>query len=154
MKPFPALPLNADWKPTSKELVEILQLWGIGCWVWNALTQKEQYDATWKSQLGYSQEECGSGTALTWEELLHPNDRYPALTRFNKFKMGHTKTYDSKFRLRHKNGSYIYIHSRAMHVEWETPYSVSGIVRPVPIKIIGGHMSIPSYHEPELSIKS
>ena len=89
-----------------------------GLWDWDIANEKMYYSPRWKSMLGYQEYELKDEFA-TWETLVHPDDLAPAISRIQSFMESKTKHYEAEFRMRHKDGSYINILSRAFVVESE-----------------------------------
>lgn len=82
-----------------------------GLWDREIRTGQTYFSPEWKRQLGYGQDEL-PGLWRTWEDLLHPDDRERALSLTEDFLADRVPHYDLEYRLRHKNGSYRWIHSR------------------------------------------
>lgn len=83
-----------------------------GLWDWNLKTNEFYLSPRWKSMLGYSDEELPSSYD-SWKRLLHPDDVKPALTLMDDFLGNRVPKYEAEFRLRHKEGHYVNILSRA-----------------------------------------
>jgi PAS domain S-box-containing protein len=86
----------------------------MGLWDWNLETGGLIYNETWANMLGYELEEAYK---LTWENLLHPDDRERALTELYDMTEGRTDEYDSEFRLKTKEGKWKWILDRGKVVE-------------------------------------
>ena len=83
----------------------------IGLFDWDAVTNNVYYSPTTKTQLGYSEDESWT-TFDEWESRLHPDDRSKALARVNSYLEQETEDYESTYRLRCKNGEYLWVLSR------------------------------------------
>ena len=81
-----------------------------GLWDWNIKTGEVYFSPGYAEMLGYQSNEFGS-THLIWEKLLHPNDKNLALNIVKRAIIECSKQYEHVFRLRHKSGQYIYVHS-------------------------------------------
>ena len=89
-----------------------------GLWDWNLTTQVLYFSPRWKSMLGYADElaDCYE----SWQQLLHPEDREAAMATLRAFLEGPASKYEAEFRMRHKDGHYVDILSRAfLHGEGE-----------------------------------
>lgn len=84
----------------------------LGIWDWNVPTNKVYYSPQWKKQVGYEDFEL-KNEYKTWEDLLHPDDYERMHREVKNFLAKPSGAFTSEFRLRHKNGSYIWIHNRA-----------------------------------------
>jgi PAS domain S-box-containing protein len=84
----------------------------VGVWDLDLSTRRVYLSPEWMRQLGY-----GGGELPTrfdeWHRLLHPADREHVMAAFAACQAGGAARYDVEFRLRHKDGSYRWIHSRA-----------------------------------------
>lgn len=84
-----------------------------GLWDWNLETGEVYYSPRWKDMLGYAESEL-DGELEIWARLVHPLDKNEALTRVADYLAGKIPRYEIEFRMRHKDGRWIDILSRAM----------------------------------------
>jgi len=84
----------------------------LGIWDYVVGTEKTFYSRKWKSILGYYPDEIPDNYSI-WEELLHPDDKDRMVLFINNFLKSDLRVYEAEFRLKHKNGNYIWIKSRA-----------------------------------------
>jgi PAS domain S-box-containing protein len=110
----------------------LVQSSNIGLWDWNLITNEVFYSAEWKSQLGFADGEV-PGRYEEWKNRLHPEDRELALTAVEDYVEGRRADYDVEFRLRHRDGSWRSILSRAKLTRDETG---------TPVRIMGCHIDI------------
>ncbi|MCB1878279.1 MAG: EAL domain-containing protein [Chromatiales bacterium] len=82
-----------------------------GLWDWNLRDKEVYYSPRWKSMLGFLEEELAD-TPEEWRERVHPEDRQLAETAVGDHLLGRTETYESTYRMRHKDGHYIWVLSR------------------------------------------
>jgi PAS domain S-box-containing protein len=66
----------------------------------------------WTKILGFQESEVGP-TINSWKSLLHPEDAATALSRFTAHLQRETDYYEAEYRLRHKDGSWVWILDRA-----------------------------------------
>ena len=83
-----------------------------GYWDWNLTTRTLYVSPEWKRQIGFDDSELVDGWEQK-EERLHPDDQAMVKTATENFIAGRLPVYELQFRLRHKDGSYRWIHSRA-----------------------------------------
>ena len=69
------------------------------------------YSAAWKALLGYRNDELETSPML-WLDLMHPDDREAALAANLRHLEGCTDAFDHEFRMRHKDGHWVWIHDR------------------------------------------
>ncbi|WP_258405047.1 putative bifunctional diguanylate cyclase/phosphodiesterase [Shewanella psychrotolerans] len=89
-----------------------------GIWDWNILDDSVFLSDRWKDMLGYKSYEL-SGSRLTWQSRLHPDDKNSTLETLSGYLSGKTEEFESVHRLRHKQGHYIWVLDRGMTVEWD-----------------------------------
>lgn len=111
---------------------------GIGIWDWSAQSNKMDFSPTWKAMLGYTNDEIGSEVA-EWKSRIHPDD----VERLAQLESNEWNSISSEFnveyRLRHKNGSYIWVLSRRMAVAWGEDGK--------PTRFVGTHTDITAIKE-------
>ena len=84
----------------------------LGIWDYEVGTGKTYYSRKWKSILGYYPDEIPDNYSI-WEKLLHPDDKDRMILFISNFLNSNLRVYEAEFRLKHKNGNYIWIKSRA-----------------------------------------
>jgi PAS domain S-box-containing protein len=113
-----------------------------GIWDWNLLTEGAYLAPRWKEILGYQEDELPN-TAATFFDHLHPDDRAfvrEAITRHLEAGV----PYKVEARLRHKDGSYRWVLSRA------------GAVRDAqgqPVRIVGSITDITENKQAEAALR-
>lgn len=95
----------------------IVQILTAGVWEYNSQTNLIWCSEEYFSMLGYSSEDLYENGRLDifsgWANLLHPEDRDAAAKKFfDHVTAKKAEFYDSRFRLRRKDGSYVAIWSR------------------------------------------
>ncbi|SON54505.1 putative diguanylate cyclase YegE [Hartmannibacter diazotrophicus] len=110
-----------------------LEAAGQGVWDANLATGKTYYSPTWCSMLGYSSQEIGDDIDR-WLTLIHPDDREAALTADQNHIAGETPYFESQFRMRHKDGRWIWILDRGRVIEQDRDGN--------PMRMIGIHTDI------------
>lgn len=104
----------------------------IGLWDWNVDTTDVYLSPQWKRQLGYADDEIPNRRD-EWRKRVHPDDLERVEAAVQACVDNHAPFFESEFRMRHKDGSYRWIYSRADAIR-EHP---SGATR-----IIGCHVDI------------
>ncbi len=124
-----------DLKRTNTELRErearlklIIEEVKAGYWDWDLLSQKLLLSPEWKRQIGFEDQELLNQWE-EWESRLHPDDRAVVLANFKDYIAGRLPAYELEFRLRHKDGSYRWIHTRGSLLldDANRPYRLLGI---------------------------
>jgi PAS domain S-box-containing protein len=84
----------------------------LGLWDWNIQSNEIYYDTRYAEILGYRVEELSPSSFDTWQTRCHPEDleRIKDLVRQNL--AAEIEYYDCEYRMRHKNGDWIWIQDR------------------------------------------
>jgi len=83
-----------------------------GLFDWNYVSNEVYFSERWFSMLGYGLNEF-AGTADTWAELCHPDDMPKTLETVGACVKNQEDGYSAEFRMRHKDGHWVPILSRA-----------------------------------------
>ena len=86
-----------------------------GIWDWDISTNSVYFSPRWKEMLGYERDELVNKFE-TWSGLLHPDDFEKTLAAVNQFLESNETFYESIHRLKHKNGSWVWILDRGIAV--------------------------------------
>jgi PAS domain S-box-containing protein len=83
-----------------------------GLWDWNLINNDVYYSPRWKSMLGYRENELSNDFSV-WETLTYPEDVKRSWILLNDLIEGKIERFDIEFKMKHKNGRWVDIHSRA-----------------------------------------
>ena len=84
----------------------------VGLWDWNVTDHRVYFSPEWKDQLGYGEDEL-SDRFEEWESRVHPDDKTRMRSHIEEYFRESASAYEDEFRLRHKDGSYRWIYTRA-----------------------------------------
>lgn len=104
----------------------------VGLWDWDLRTNEVNYSPEWKRQLGFAEDEIADRFE-EWESRCHPDDLPAALARVRAYLSNPGSRFESEFRMRHKDGTYRWIHSRA-----QLFLDPAG----KPARMLGGHVDV------------
>ncbi len=94
---------------TVKERLElVLSCANVGMWDWNPQTNEVVFDDRWAEMLGLVPSEL-TQTLDDWSLRVHPNDLQSCFDDIADHIEGRSPTYANTHRMRHKNGSWVYI---------------------------------------------
>jgi diguanylate cyclase (GGDEF)-like protein/PAS domain S-box-containing protein len=86
-----------------------------GLWDWDLKNNLIYYSLRWKSLLGYAEDEIGN-TPEDWYERVYPDDLERLKFDLSAHITGLTPHFESEHRMRHKDGSYRWMHARGCAV--------------------------------------
>ncbi len=101
----------------SAELAErfalVLEATNEGWWDYDLVTDEVIYSPRWKELIGYQDHELPNRNE-EWEERLHPDDFARVQAVMHDYMAGRAPVYEVEYRLRHRDGSYRWIHARGV----------------------------------------
>lgn len=95
-------------KKSEERLNMALQATKLGLWDWNLVNDEVYYSPIWFSMLGYGPDELPQ-VLNTWTSLQHPDDSKSSMRKVMEVIKNRETSFEIEFRLKHKNGSYIWI---------------------------------------------
>lgn len=104
-----------------------------GFWDWNLLNNEVYFSPKYKAILGYSENELGHSNFKSWETYLHPDDKERTFLDIKMSHEGKTKRYQNIHRLKHKDGHWVWVESRAQTI-FDTDAKA--------VRMIGSHTDI------------
>lgn len=118
---------------------------GHGLWDWNAATDKVFYSPSWKSMLGYADDEIGDGLE-EWSNRVHPDDLPRCMADLERHFRGETKRYSNEHRIHCKDGSYKWVLDQGSVVGRDAAGR--------PLRVIGTHTDIGARKAAEEELRS
>ena len=115
-----------------ERLALVMQGTNDGIWDWNVQAGQMYYSPRWKDMLGYADHEI-AGRFDEWRRLVHPDDLEEAVAALEAHLTGDRPLFELEHRLRHKDGSYRWILTRAITLRDENGK---------PQRIVGSHSDI------------
>ncbi len=110
-----------------------------GIWDWDLATDEIYYSPRWKSMLGYAENEL-KNQLDTWSGLVHPADRDRVLALVRDYIEGRIGKFETEFRIRHKDGHYLTVLSRAFLARKEGEQAMH---------LVGTHVDLTSLRQAE-----
>ncbi|MEO7916136.1 MAG: PAS domain S-box protein, partial [Dokdonella sp.] len=93
-------------------LGHIIQATRAGIWEWDLKSGLAKVDERWADQIGYRLDELPELNSELWQRNTHGDDWAVAHTNMQAHIRGEIPFYDAEFRMRHKDGHWIWIRSR------------------------------------------
>jgi PAS domain S-box-containing protein len=103
-----------------------------GLWDWDLRADSMYLSPRWKNMLGYQDDELENSFA-TWRAVLHRDDLDAVLTLIREVVDGRKETFETQYRVRHKDGQYLFCRSRAV---------LARDAEGKPTRMIGVHMDV------------
>ena len=116
-----------------EQLVLAMRATNDGLWDWNLETDEVYYSPSWKSMLGYEENELDSNLD-TWATLVHPEDKDRVLEKAHDYIANRTDSFHVEMRMNHKDGYPVFVLSRAYLVVREPDGK--------PVRLVGTHVDI------------
>ncbi|MGM0594676.1 MAG: sensor domain-containing diguanylate cyclase [Pseudomonadota bacterium] len=101
-----------------------------GVWDWEVATGHLYFSPQLKQMLGYGPDEM-KPVLSTWKDNVHPDDAPLVLNVLNEHLNGRRSRYEAVYRLRNRNGHYLWVHDRGkvcQRSEGGEPTRVIGMV--------------------------
>jgi len=89
-----------------------------GTWEWNICTGEIRLNERWAQMIGYELAELQPVSFRTWEKLLHPEDLEESSKVLQEHLDGKSEVYKYETRLRHKDGSWVWVLTRGKVITW------------------------------------
>ncbi|MEG6505661.1 PAS domain S-box protein [Nitratidesulfovibrio sp. 1201_IL3209] len=118
---------------------------GDGVWDWNIRTGELFLSPRWKELLGYGEHEIGA-SLREWEGRVHPDDRQRVRADMDLHLSGATATYRSEYRMRRKDGSYIWVLARGKVMSLAEDGA--------PLRFVGTHSDVTARRQAEEALRT
>ena len=113
-----------------QNLANILEGTGAGTWSLNLQTGVANLNERWAEMLGYSLAELRPCSFEGWSKMCHASDLPKAEEALHRYVGGEGDSFDAVTRMRHKDGHWVWVQSRAKITERSAdgqPLMISGI---------------------------
>ena len=117
---------------------------GLGLWDRHLPTGVGVVDARWSEMIGYAPGELETNSRI-WQSMVHPDDLPLVLQALQRHFDGHEPMYHCEYRLRHKNGSWVWILARGKVTERDA--------QGAPVRIVGTHMDVTERNATEEALR-
>jgi len=126
-----------------RQLTQVLKGALLGYWDWDYQTGAHFVDNIWLEILGLSLDDM-TNTLDDWSNLIHPDDK-KRIEPVIEHAIFEKKPYSVEFRMRHKNGKWIWIQGSGAVVEWDKNGQ--------PLRLCGTHQNINQRKKDEKDLK-
>jgi PAS domain S-box-containing protein len=107
---------------------------GAATWDWNLLSGSIKVNPRWAEMLGYDLQELTPVTDDVWRKYTQPDDFQEAYKNLEDHFAGKTPVYEAEFRMRHRDGQWIWVLDRGMVMERDENGK--------PVRVAGTHVDI------------
>lgn len=111
-----------------------LQATNTGLWDWNVQSGEIVFTEQWAAMAGYTLDELRPLSIQTRMDLCHPDDLQHSDALLEKHFAKETEIYQCEARMKHKDGSWIWVMDRGKVIEWNEYGN--------PLRMIGTHTDI------------
>ena len=113
-----------------------------GIWHWHIQTGELELNDRWAEMIGYTLAELEPISIKTWERLTHPEDLELAKAKIEAYFNGFSDDYEIELRMRHKDGSWIWVFDRGQLIERDEEGQ--------PQLMVGSHIDITDHKRVDL----
>ncbi|MFY9093039.1 PAS domain-containing protein, partial [Aliarcobacter butzleri] len=99
-------------------LANIITGTNAGTWEWNVQTNEVIFNEKWAQMIGYTLDEISPTTINTWMRFVQPDDLEKSKQLLRRHFNKELDYYESEMRMKHKNGSWIWIEARGKVISW------------------------------------
>ena len=128
-----------------EQLRAIIEGTQVGTWRWNVDTGELQINRQWAEMLGHTLAELTPARIDTWSERVEPGDLTRTNQRLQQHFDDHTQLFESEFRMRHRDGHWVWILARGKVVV----YSPDGR----PVWVAGTHQDVTQRKQAEMATR-
>ncbi|MEC9486113.1 MAG: PAS domain S-box protein [Prosthecochloris sp.] len=125
---------NERLMENNRRLSMVIDGTNAGYWDWNIKTGTLTINERWAEITGHTLEELTPATIELWNRLCHPDDLKRSNALLDRHFDGATQYYETEVRMRHKNGSWIWVLDRGKVFEWDA--------HDRPLRMVGSHQDI------------
>ncbi|WP_073953887.1 diguanylate cyclase domain-containing protein [Thalassospira sp. TSL5-1] len=136
---------NRQLQLERQRLDEIVRATNAGTWEWNVQTGEIRLNERWAEIGGYTLEELMPCNVDRWIDLCHPDDVETITGLLNRHFDDEIDQFDCEYRLKHKNGSWVWVLDRGKVFEWSEDGK--------PLRLSGTHSDITLSKEIEQRIR-
>lgn len=128
----------------SNRYIDIVEATQAGIWEWNLLTDKLIVNQRYAEILGYSLQEMNDLDIEKWKMNTHRGDAQKVVDLLHEHIEGHNEYYEAEFRMRHKDGHWVWLSDRGKVIKWTKDNK--------PLIMVGSHIDITESKKTELML--
>ena len=114
-------------------------------WEWNVQTGETVFNERWAEIVGFTLKDLAPASIQTWLDLAHPEDLKKSEEQLAKVFAKTEQYYDCECRMKHRDGSWVWVHDRGKVIEWGTDGK--------PVRMVGTHTDITERKQAEEALR-
>ena len=134
-----------ELKKRLKRMENFVEGTNVGTWELNLQTGDVIHNERWAEIFGYTLEELSPIGKDTWKKFVHPDDLIQEFVRDTQLYNREIEYYDDEYRMKHKDGNWVWIHDRGKVIFWSEDGK--------PLLISGTHTDITERKQAEEALK-
>ena len=128
-----------------QRLLDIIDGTNIGTWEWNIQTGETFFNERWANIIGYTLDELQPISIESWKKYVHPDDFEASDALLRRHFEGELEFYESECRMKHKDGSWVWVFDRGKVATWDADGS--------PLWMYGTHQDITGKKKEEQELR-
>ena len=137
--------LDAERIMASKQrLRAVIESMNVGTWEWNVQSGEVVYNERWAQIMGRTLQEISPTSIDTWLQYVHPDDVSASNALMLRHFAGETPFFDTRRRMRHRDGHWVWVHERGRVVSWTEDGK--------PLLMYGTHTDVTEQHNAEIAL--
>lgn len=133
-----------ELKYQKRQLELVIKNTGLGICDWHVQTGETLFNERWANIIGYTLEELYPMNIETWMKYAHPGDLEKSDSLLKEHWAGKTEYYIFESRMKHRNGTWIWVYDTGQVIEWETDG--------VPKRMIRTHLDITDQKQSQIKL--
>lgn len=123
----------------------VIDATNVGVWEWIVPTGETIFNERWAGIVGYKLEELSPVSFQTWIDFCHPDDLAQCNKMIEKHFAGELDYYDCECRMRHQDGTWVWVRDRGRVVQWTADGR--------PLRMTGTHTDITARKQAEEQLR-
>lgn len=136
---------EAQLAEIGERLTGIIKGTNAGTWEWNVQTGETIFNERWAEIIGYTLAELKPNSIESWRQLTHPEDLLKSEELLTQHFRGELDYYECEARMKHKNGSWVWVLDRGRVVSWQADGQ--------PLMMMGTHQEITQRKAAEAALR-
>ncbi len=133
-------------RESEERLNSVIEGTNVGTWDWHVQSGATVFNERWAEIVGWTLADLAPLSVQTWTDLTHPEDLKESEAQLAQVFTRGRSLYDTECRLRHRDGSWVWVHDRGKVTEW----TADGL----PKRMTGTHVDITARRAAEDALRA